>query len=306
MHSCIMEQTSTHVVIAGGTGFIGRRLAALLAADGRRVVVLTRRNNMSAVGNVEFVQWDGAQSGDWCNELADASAIVNLCGESIAGKRWSENRKQQLLDSRVKSTSALVQACNDSKSPPRVFVQASGVGYYGTGNKEFTESNGAGTDFLANLAQAWEKPLAKLAIRTVTTRLGVVLGRTGGALPQMLLPFRAFAGGPIAGGNQWLSWIHLHDAVMAMVHLIELPHASGPFNLVAPRPVRNHEFAQAAARALHRPDWLPTPRFLMKALLGEQATLVCDGQQVQPAALRQVSFEFRFPSLEAALGDLTN
>ncbi len=301
-----MEQTTQHVVIAGGTGFVGRRLAALLAADGKRVVVLTRRDNMSAVGNVEFVHWDGAQPGDWCNHLTGASAIVNLCGESIAGKRWSDNRKQELLDSRVKPTRALVQACNESKSPPQVFMQASGVGYYGTGNKEFTESNGAGTDFLADLAKAWEQPLEKIAIRSVTMRLGVVLGRTGGALPQMLLPFRAFAGGPIAGGNQWLTWIHLHDAVMAMVHLIELPHASGPFNLVAPRPVRNHEFAQAAARALHRPDWLPTPRFLMKALLGEQATLVCDGQQVQPAALRKVAFEFRFPSLETALADLVN
>ena len=301
-----MDQTTPHVVIAGGTGFIGRRLAALLAADGKRVVVLTRRDNMTAVGNVEFVQWDGAQPGDWCNQLAGASAIVNLCGESIAGGRWSDARKQELLDSRVKPTRALVQACNDCNSPPRVFMQASGVGYYGTGNKEFTESSGAGNDFLAELAKAWEQPVEKLAIRTVTLRLGVVLGRTGGALPQMLLPFRLFAGGPIASGNQWLSWIHLHDAVMAMVHLIELPHASGPFNLVAPRPVRNHEFAQAAARTLHRPDWLPTPRFLMKALLGEQATLVCDGQQVQPVALRKVSFEFRFPSLEAALGDLAN
>jgi uncharacterized protein (TIGR01777 family) len=305
-----MNQTTSEkvakVVIAGGSGFIGRRLAALLAANGTRVIVLTRSNIPADVGNVSFVQWDGATPGDWCRHLESAAAVVNLCGDSIAGKRWSDARKRELLDSRTIPTAALVAACNESISPPKILLQASGVGYYGIGNKECTETSGAGSDFLADLANAWERPLKNLTTRSVTMRLGVVLGKTGGALPQMLLPFRFFAGGPIASGNQWLSWIHLSDAVAAMVFFIDHDEATGPYNLVAPNPVRNHTFAQLSGKMLHRPSWLPTPRFVMKALLGEQATLLCDGQPAIPEKLLKTSFAFRYPTLEEALQELTN
>ncbi len=255
------------VVIAGGSGFIGRRLAALLAANGTQVIVLTRSTTPADVGNVSFDQWDGETPGDWCQHLESATAVVNLCGASVAGKRWSDARKRELLDSRTRPTTALVAACNECTSPPAVFLQASGVGYYGIGNTECTETSGAGSDFLAELAIALERPLRDLSIRSVTMRLGVVLGKAGGALPQMLLPFRFFAGGPIASGNQWLSWIHLFDAVAAMVFFMDHADSSGPFNLVAPNPLRNHTFAELSGKILRRPNWLPTPWFMMMAVL---------------------------------------
>ncbi len=291
------------VIIAGGTGFIGRRLAAQLAADRVPVVILTRREARDVEG-VRFVRWEPATSGDWQACLDGAAAVVNLCGEIIAGKRWTETRKRELTDSRVVPTRALVGAIEACTAPP-LLLQASGVGYYGTGEAVRDESGPAGDDFLARLAVAWEAPLADLNSRSLVLRFGVVLGRGGGALGQMLLPFRTFLGGPIGSGKQWLSWIHLDDAVAAIRHLLEQPNASGPYNITAPQPVRNVEFAETAGKVLGRPVWVPLPKAVMTALLGEQALLVCEGQQAMPKALQQSGFEFSFPTLEAALTDLT-
>jgi len=292
------------IVIAGGTGFIGRRLAAAIGAAGRPVVVLTRRD-ASDVGSVRFVRWLGADDA-WRDALEGAAAVVNLCGESIADGRWTDARKRVLAASRVEPAEALVTACNGCRNRPARLLQASGVGYYGPGERTCTERSGAGADYLATLARAWEAPLQQLEIPHTVLRFGVVLGRRGGALPRMLLPFRTFTGGPIGSGRQWLSWIHLDDAVAAIRHLITLSELAPAYNLTAPEPVRNADFAEAAARALKRPDWLPVPRFVLKTLLGEQATLVCDGQRVLPEALTKSGFEFRFPHLEAALENLTS
>jgi hypothetical protein len=303
------------VVIAGGTGFIGRRLAAVLGGAGHDVVILSRSRERPPVGPVRFARWSGRpanadassdQSADasWPSVIEGARAVVNLCGAPIGGPRWSDARKAELLASRVEPTRALVEAVNTARRPPSVFVQASGVGYYGTGDAPVDESSPAGNDFLANLAVQWEAPLEALRadVRGVVTRFGVVLGSTGGALAQMLLPFRLFVGGPIASGNQWLSWVHLHDAVDIVQRLIDAPDSRGVYNVVAPEPVRNAEFAQTAGAALHRPSFLFTPRFLLKALLGEQATLVCDGQQV--IGRRLSDFPFTYPTLKAALEHL--
>lgn len=293
------------VVIAGGGGFIGRRLAAVLGGAGYEVVILTRGRARPPVGPVGFANWQPGTDADASlgELLSGARALVNLCGESIGGPRWTGRRKAELIASRVVPTETLVRAANSAPTPPALFIQASGIGYYGTGNKAVDEDSGSGDDFLADLARQWEAPLKTLRtdVRPVIARLGVVLGKGGGALSQMLMPFRLFVGGPIAKGNQWLSWIHLHDATAIMKNLIEDPDCQGPYNLVAPKPVRNAEFAEAAGAALGRPAWMFTPRFVLNALLGEQATLVCDGQRV---VSRRLEHGFGYPDIESALADL--
>ncbi len=296
------------VVIAGGTGFIGRRLSAVLGGSGHDVVVLSRAAARPPVGPVRFVTWQGVPAtGDdaWKGEIEGARAVINLCGETIGGPRWTEARKAALIESRVAPTAALVDAVNGARHPPSVFVQASGVGYYGTGERTVTEQSPAGEDFLAMLAVRWEAALAELRpdVRPVIARLGVVLGRTGGALAQMLVPFRLFVGGPIASGRQWLPWIHLHDAAAILAGFVDDVEASGIYNVVAPQAVRNSEFAAAVGDALHRPTFMFTPRFLLNALLGEQATLLCDGQHV--VSERLSGFPFTYPTLAEALDNLT-
>jgi len=298
--------TRPRVFIAGGTGFIGRRLAAVLGGGGFDVVILTRGRERPPVGPISFTGWNPGANDDvepLARTLSGARAVVNLCGESIGGPRWNAKRKATLLASRVVPSETLVAAINAADEPPACLLQASGVGYYGTGSKAVDESSGNGTDFLADLACQWEAPLDHLRedVRVIIARFGVVLGKGGGALAQMLMPFRMFVGGPIASGNQWLSWIHLHDATAIMKMLIEDPDSEGVYNLVAPDAVRNARFAEAAGAALGRPSWMITPRFLLKALLGEQATLICDGQRAVSNRLRH---PFEYPDIEAALANL--
>jgi len=312
------------VVIAGGSGFIGRRLSAVLGSGGYQVVILSRAAPRPPVGPVRFARWPGAPvdagapadpgalanaSGEesWPQCLEGAHAVVNLCGEPIGGPRWTASRKAALISSRVEPTRTLIDAVNAAASPPELFVQASGVGYYGTGSQPCTEAATNGRDFLADLADQWEAPLAALRqdTRPVIIRLGVVLAKQGGALAQMLLPFRLFVGGPIASGNQWFSWIHLHDAAVAIASLIDDRNSRGFYNVTAPKPVSNAEFARAAGESLRRPSWMFTPRVLLKALLGEQSTLVCDGQRALPERLQQAGFTFTYPTIEALFESLT-
>jgi uncharacterized protein len=309
-----MSGQAGKVVIAGGSGFIGRHLVPALAAAGHEVVVLGRGAGAAPSG-ARFVPWQPGHDGAWQQELDGASALVNLCGAGIGDARWTASRKRTLVDSRTLPSQALTAACRRVAHPPEVLLQASGVGYYGTGEQAVDEDAGPGADFLAQLAEAWESPLADpdlaaAGVRGVRLRFGVVLGRDGGALPRMLLPFRLFAGGPLADGRQWLSWIHVRDVVQAIrfVMTAEAETArvmDGVVNVTAPHPVRNREFAATAAAALHRPALLRMPRALLQALLGEQATLVCDGQQALPARLQRAGFRFEFPTIADALSDLT-
>ncbi|MEM8766351.1 MAG: TIGR01777 family oxidoreductase [Pseudomonadota bacterium] len=301
------ETTRPRVVLAGGSGFLGRRLAAILGGNDYDVVILTRGNPRPPVGPISFEHWqpDQGDASAALGELVSGSqAVINLCGESIGGPRWTEARKAQLIASRVVPTERLVAACAAAEAPPAVFIQASGVGFYGIGNKAVDEESGTGGDFLADLARQWEAPLTALPgnVRAVTARLGVVLGQGGGALSQMLLPFKLFVGGPIAKGTQWLSWIHLHDATAILAGFIDDAAASGVYNVVAPNPVRNSEFAEAAGKALGRPSWMFTPRFVLTAMLGEQATLVCDGQQAVSKRLDHSKFDY--PDIGTALASL--
>jgi len=291
-----------HIVIAGGTGFIGSHLVPALAAAGHQVSILSRRAHPDT-GQVRCIQWDPSTPGPWQDALNGATAVINLCGASLASARWSAARKRTLQDSRTLPSQALVDACNRLDEPPAVLLQASGVNYYPTGEEEHDERGPQGAEFLARLARAWEAPLDDTDVRTVSLRFGVVLDRHGGALPQMLLPFRLFLGGPVGNGRQWLSWIHVRDAVAAIRFVMESPMIDA-VNVTAPNPVRNSEFARSAGRAMGRPALLPTPKFLLQAALGEQATLVCDGVRAVPAKLEAAGFKFAFPELDQALDDL--
>ena len=293
------------IVIAGGTGFLGRPLAAALAADGHSVVTLGRGSRIG--GATRTVTWnpDGT-TGPWAAEINGAGAVVNLAGESIAGKRWTAAQKQRILDSRLQATQSLVAAVHQASTPPSVFVSGSAVGYYGPlGDEIATEDTQPGSDFLAQVCVQWEKE-AHGAVsdrtRVVCVRTGIALEKDGGALPQMLPPFRFGAGGPVGSGRQYWSWIHRDDWIAMVRWAILTPFVSGAINATAPNPVTNTTFARALGRAMHRPAFMPAPAFALRLLLGEMAdALLLSGQRAAPEAAERQGFTFRYPHLDDAL-----
>lgn len=293
-----------HVVIAGGSGFLGHALAARLRADGDSVTILTRHTRPRTP---EEVHWPADGSvGPWAQILESADAVVNLAGENISGKRWSPARKAALRDSRLLATSSLVDAIMAAETPPRVLISASGVNYYGAhGSERLDERTPPGTDFLATLCVEWERTARAASARTrvAIVRNGVVLHPSGGALPKMVLPFRFGAGGHVGTGQQYLAWIHLTDWIELVLWLIDRPD-EGAFNATAPEPATSREFARALGRALHRPSLLPVPGFALRLAVGELADLLLTGQRVVPARALAGGFAFRFPTIEAALDDL--
>lgn len=298
------------VIITGGTGLIGRALAAGLVGAGYEVVVLSRSPER-ATGlppGVRVERWDAHSAEGWGHLVEGADAIVNLAGENIAAGRWTAAHKQRVRDSRINAGRAVVQAVQQAARKPRVVVQASGIGYYGPrGDREVTEETPPGDDFLAHVAREWEastKPVEALGVRRTIIRTGVVLSTRGGAFPRLLLPFRLFVGGPLGSGRQWLPWIHIADEVAAIRFLIENEAAHGPFNLCAPNPLTNAEFGRVLGRVMGRPAFIPTPGFAIRLVLGEMATLLLDGQRAMPKRLLELQFAFRFPTADAALRDL--
>lgn len=297
------------VIIAGGSGLIGRALAQDLLRSGFRVGILTRRPDQASLPpGAEAVGWDGQSARGWEEKLAQAGAVVNLVGENIGGGLWTSERKRKILDSRVQAGQALVQAISQVKERPGVLVQASAVGYYGPhANEDLDETAPAGKDYLARVAVDWEnstRAVEDLGVRRVVARTGLVLAPRGGILERFLLPMRLFAGGPLGSGRQWVSWIHMRDQVAALRFLIDTPAAAGAYNLTAPQPATNADFIRALARAVHRPYWLPAPAFALKMVLGEMSTLVLDGQKVLPARLLAEGYRFQFSELRSAFEDL--
>jgi uncharacterized protein len=289
------------VVIAGGSGFLGRALAASLRGSGHDVAVLTRRTR---AGEGDEIVWnpDGG-SGPWSARLGGVDAVVNLAGEGIADARWTASRKRALRDSRLRATSSLAAAIANAPSPPRVFLSASGVGYYGpTGDERVTEDAPVGTDFLGLLAAEWEAAAMPAAARTrvVLLRTGLVLGREG-ALAKMLPAFRFGVGGRLGAGTQWMPWIHVDDWVQLTVRLLTDDRAAGPFNLCAPHPVTNAEFTRALGRALHRPTVFAVPAVALRLALGELSTALLTGQRAVPAKAEALGYEFRHPRIDGAL-----
>lgn len=303
----------SRIVIAGGSGYLGRALTTRLAREGHDVVVLTRaRSNAEdrkpATDRIRFADWtpDGT-SGDWAAEVAAADAVVNLAGAGIADRRWTASRKRELLDSRINSTRSLVAAISESEQRPSLFVQASGIGYYGSfeDGPPLDESSPPGDDFLAKLCVAWEReaqPVQKFDCRLVTIRSGIVLSTDGGALKKMLPPFKLFAGGRLGTGRQLMSWIHRDDWIGLVAWAIRLPLVTGPVNATAPHPVPNWEFSRTLGRAIRRPSWAPVPGFVLKLIVGEMADVaLLRGQRVLPARAQELGFTFRYPELNAAL-----
>jgi uncharacterized protein (TIGR01777 family) len=295
------------VVVAGGTGFLGRGLVARLREAGHDATVLSRGGTSSAIPpGTRVVRWLPGASG-WEGAVDGAGAVVNLAGESIS-QRWTDNAKKRIEQSRLESTRRLVGAIAMAKARPSVLVSASGVNYYGPhGDEELSEEAPAGDDFLARTCRAWEaeaEAAEPLGVRVVRIRIGVVLAADGGALARLLPPFRACAGGPMGSGAQWMSWIHRQDLVELFLFALSNTAVSGALNGTAPAPVRNRDFASALGKALRRPALVPAPSAALKLLFGEMATLVLEGQRVVPGRALDLGFRFRFPELGGALRDI--
>jgi uncharacterized protein (TIGR01777 family) len=303
------------ILIAGGTGLIGRALIDLLLPEGHDLIVLTRDPARAALpAGVQVAGWDARTAQGWAHLVEGADAMVNLAGESIAGTgaipaRWTAARKRRIRESRLNATRAVVEAIEQAREKPNVLVQGSAVGFYGGREDDVVldEDAPAGDDFLAEVAVAWEaasEPVEAMGVRRALARTGLVLSATGGSLPPTLLPFKLFLGGPLGHGQQWWPWIHIRDEVRALYFLITEPRAAGPFNLVAPNPVTNREFAQTLGRVLGRPALLHTPATILRLALGEMADLLLKGQRAVPKRLLELGFEFAYPDLEGALRDL--
>ncbi|MCC7105167.1 MAG: TIGR01777 family oxidoreductase [Chloroflexi bacterium] len=302
------------IAVTGATGLIGRPLVRDLRERGHQVVVLTRRveNAKRVLGpDLETVAWGPAAGGDRLEStLATVQAVVNLAGESIASGRWTEERKGRIMDSRARGTRALVEviAGLPRDQRPGVLVKASGVGDYGPRGQPVDESSPPGADFLARVCVAWENEAIKAeaaGVRTVRLRTGVVLGRRGGVLPLMLLPFKLYLGGPLGNGQQPFPWVHLDDVVGLYNTALTQERVSGPVNAVAPEVLTNREFSARLAESIGRPSWLPVPAVAIKLALGERSTLLLDGQNVKPVRALEIGYRFRFRTVDLALRDLT-
>ncbi|QUV83714.1 TIGR01777 family oxidoreductase [Chloracidobacterium aggregatum] len=294
--------------ITGASGFVGQALLPALKLEGYDVVAVSRKVRDTASG-VRWVLGDPVTVDDWQKEVDGAFGLINLAGEPIIGKRWTPEQKKALRDSRVVTTQNLVTAIAQARQKPSVLVSASAIGLYPKNEEtELDEASRPADDFLGKLCQEWEDA-AKVAevhgVRTVLLRIGVVLGRNGGALERMLPVFRWGLGGPLGSGNQWFSWVHLADVVGLILWALASGQVQGPVNAVAPNPVRMKDFASTLGKVLNRPAFLPAPSFALNLVLGESAQVVLDGQRVLPKAALQQGYTFRFPELEAALRDLT-
>ncbi|HVP37428.1 MAG TPA: TIGR01777 family oxidoreductase [Terriglobales bacterium] len=300
------------IIITGATGFIGKALCQELTEAGYEVVALTRNREAGVriLGDkVKLAQWDGKTvkgRGDLAN---GAYAIVNLAGENISSGRWTEKRKKIILESRLNAGKAVVEAVKQAKEKPKVVVQASGIGYYGSlAEKIADEEFPPGKGFLPELAQQWElstKAVELFGVRHIVIRSGIVLGKGGGAFPRLINPFRFFVGGRIGNGEQWFSWIPLKDEIRAIRFLIENENLEGVFNLTAPEALKEKDFAAVLGKVMRRPSWFPVPGFVLRLLFGEMAQVaLLTGQRVTPKRLLAAGFDFLYPEAEIALREI--
>lgn len=299
------------VIITGGTGLIGSALSKHLAEAGHEVIVLSRspeRHAGSTPAGVRVVGWDAKTAEGW-GALADgAGAIVNLAGAGIADGRWTESRKEAILQSRLGAGRAVVEAVEAAENKPEVLIQSSAVGYYGGGSREVkTESDPPGDDFLARVCKDWEastEAVEAMGVRRVIIRTGIVLDEDEGALPKMLLPFKLFAGGPVGDGKQPFPWIHIEDEVRAIAHAITHSEMEGPYNLAGPEKHDNASFSKVIGKVMRRPAFMPAPGFAMRLVFGEMADVLLEGQQAVPDRLQATGFAFEYPTAESALRDI--
>ncbi len=299
------------IVVAGGSGFVGRTLVPGLLTEGHHVAVLTRdpdSTRQTTDGRVTIAQWDGKNPGPWLEHIDGADAVLNFAGESIGGKRWSAKQKRRIVESRFNATSAIVDAIGKATGRPSVLINASAVGFYGpVGQGDVVEEYPRGDTFLSETVDQWEtvaRTAGKFNVRVVLLRSGVVLGKGGGALERMLAPFKMFVGGPLGSGRQWFPWVHVDDLVGVVLFALANDDVAGPVNVAAPQSLTMREFCSELGNAMHRPSWAPVPGFVLKMVLGEMSEMVLTGQRVVPKALERHGYVFKFPQIAPALADI--
>lgn len=291
------------VVITGASGFLGTALSRALVQRGDEVVAARRR------ADPESVKWSTTDGFDPPDALSGFDAVIHLAGENVGAGRWSAERKEKIRNSRVHGTARVVEALQVADPRPTTLICASAVGYYGdTGQRTCTERDEPGDDFLAHVGVAWEAEAIKaqdLGVRVVRTRFGALLGREGGMLERLLPVFKKGLGGRLGDGEQGISWIHLHDAVRAVLFLLDRSQSSGPYNVTAPEPASNREFTRTLGEVLHRPTVLPAPAFALRVAFGEMGeTVLLRGQRALPKRLLQEGFSFEYSRLQPALSNL--
>ena len=301
------------IAITGATGFVGTKLIEKLVSN-NKVVVFTRNSDKAKLAfptsissALEFVTYTPKTPGNWQEKIDGCDAVINLAGAPIA-ERWNNSYKREILESRQLGTRMIVDAIAKATDKPKVLINASAIGYYGTSETEtYTEKDSAGNDFLAQVCQAWEeeaKKVTDLGTRLVIFRLGIVLGN-GGALAKMITPFQLFAGGPIGQGKQWFSWIHREDLVAMINQALENEELTGTFNATAPNPVTMNQLCKTLGEVMQRPSWLPVPDFALELLLGEGAQVVLEGQKVLPQKTIEVmKYNYLYNDLKTALKNI--
>jgi uncharacterized protein (TIGR01777 family) len=298
------------VFVTGASGFIGKRLLRELLRRGYQVVALTRNGQNLRSGNGEplvVVEGDPSHSGSWEESIGGCDAIIALAGEPLLGHRWTPEFKQRVVDSRVESVRRLTAtlAALPAELRPRTLISASAIGYYGArGDEPLDENSSPASDFAAQLCVDWEaaaRAAEAHAVRVVTLRIGVVVGEGGGILEKMVPPFRAFVGGPIGSGQQYVAWIHLEDVIGLILMALDNPSLSGPVNITGPQPVRMRDFAAILGKVLGRPSLLPVPEVALRLLLGEGAYVPLSSQRVLPRRALDLGYKFRYPELRGAL-----
>jgi uncharacterized protein (TIGR01777 family) len=297
------------IFITGSNGFVGTNLGRFLLNAGHEVtgLVRTEAKGKTLPKGISYVVGEGTQPGNWQEAVSGHDVLINLAGVPIF-QRWTSAYKRLLYDTRILTTRNLVDAISAESGSSVTLLSTSAVGYYGfTGDEELVESSPPGDGFLATLALDWEGEATKArekGVRVVITRFGVVLGREGGALAQMIRPFRFFVGGPLGNGRQWFSWIHIEDLCRAAEFVMANKEISGPVNFTAPGPVRNRDLARAIGKVLRRPSIMPAPAFMIRLLMGEFGSVILRGQRVVPRLLQSRGFKFKFADIEASLADL--
>lgn len=292
-----------NILITGGTGFVGKNLIEALADKGHHFYILTRSpNSHTNTKQTTFINYDHQ-----VEQLPIIHAVINLAGDSLFGY-WTKKKKDNILTSRVKTTEKLINLMRNLSKKPEVFISASAVGFYGTSEDNIFSENTpkSGDDFLANVVVEWEntaKQAELLGIRTVYARFGIILGKEG-SLPLMSLPVKLFTGGKIGHGEQWMSWVHIKDAVELIIFCLLNNKIKGPVNVTAPHPKRNKDFMKILASELKRPYWFPAPRPLIRLAMGEMSELITKGQYVLPKKAEACNFNFSYPHLKEALHDI--
>ncbi|WP_340106887.1 TIGR01777 family oxidoreductase [Rhodohalobacter sp. 8-1] len=295
------------ILITGGTGFIGEFLCERLARDGHYLTLISRSPEKYSEENAKnqtYISWGS----NLAKQMDKTDVVINLVGENLFGKRWTDEVKKRLYDSRIDLTNKLVDAMEESSNPPDLFISASGINYYGdSGSKVLTEDEKPGDDFLANLCVDWEgaaQRAKEFGVRVAIPRIAPVLEDGDGIIEKMKLPFSLFVGGSLGSGDQYLSWIHMYDMISALMFPIENPEISGPYNAASPNPVQMDEFANTMGRVMNRPSFFKVPEFVLNTVLGEAATPVLASLRVQPKVLQKTGFGFQYADLEVALGDI--